>query len=1430
MNDPPPATMPDSPSTSASAPVFPSAASAIAFAPPPPPFLATPGTPAVPWLTWKRSFRTFLQAAGCEDLPDERKKAILLSNLGFEGQRLYYDLASQADPATATFEDILRIFDRQYEESTNPLVHRIIFRDRRQQPGESFQDFVTALQRLAPACAFGVSHDESLRDQILQGVASARIRERLLYEGPSLTLQKAEDIGKNIEQVHQELKVFNGSPVHRVSTQRQDGGKSRSGDASQLGSRTEFREASQDAAVHCFRCGSTHHIASDPGCPAKRVTCRACKKVGHYATVCRSRNRTHRQSRARAQLVSSTTETESASTVSSVLTIQASKSRPATIYAEVLIANTALKLLVDTGATVSLMNSTTYEELFKVFPLSPSSIRLKNYSEQEILHSGHFSVVVKYRNKAAVVTFHVTNQGTSLLGLDAIQALGIDIQGSSLSCQQVSGIPADPSVQPSSPPHNAPTEFSHLFSGQFGLVKGFIHDVRLRASVQPVSAKLRPLPLVLREQVSSELHRLESADIIERVSASEWISPLVVVRKKDNSIRLCVDLREPNKAIVIDAFPLPRADELLHRLADATVFSKLDLQSAYYQVLLSEKSRELTTFITHDGLFRFKRVCFGLASAPSAFQQIMSSVLKDCPGTLCYLDDVLVWGNTQHDHDSNLQTVLSRISNAGMQLNHKCVFSVPELTFLGHKISANSISPMDNKIQAIVEAPQPNDKKALHSFLGLTGYYAKFIPQYADLVEPLRKLLRQGQPFVWDQDTEYSFQSIKEVLASCPVVRMFQPHLPIVVTVDASDVGLGAVLQQKCGNELFTVAFASRTLTSAERRYSVGEREALACLFACEHWHVYLWGRQFTLRTDHQALVTLLSSKGPGHRPLRITRWSARLLYYNFDIEYCKGDHNVIADALSRLPVPPETEPVQEEEIVSFITACITKEELQTATKADPVCQAVKNSIVKGWRNAADLPPELQPYAPLQSELSYVDNLLLRGECIVPPASLRARLLSFAHEGHLGITKTKLRLRGIYWWPQMDRQVEDLVRSCFVCQKADKSAKPTAAPFQPVEWPLRPWEKVAIDIIGPIDQAPQHARFAVVLVDYHSKWPEVGFMSSVTSEAVMRFLIAVFSREGFPDAIVSDNGSQFVSHEFRNFLKERGIKHFLSSLYYPQANGQVERFNRVLKEYIQVAVLERRELTSAVLEYLAIYRFSPHMSTGVSPAMLLHSRQPRTRLDVAHMAPIRPEFASSKLRQEVRERVIQKQRKTKAYVDQRRGAKRLKLQPGDLVKVRNSRKTGPKYLGPFRIQRQIGQSTFQLENGKRYNASKLVKFSARQNSRERLNEESQFSDYSSFEDGLSPFLPVPTGTGSATHTPFLPSVSSPQLGSSSVEESAQLPLQHMPPQGPQDSDPQNFSPPPRNAYPSHTPQPEPVLRRSTRHGQPPVWFKDYVPR
>lgn len=878
--------------------------------------------------------------------------------------------------------------------------------------------------------------------------------------------------------------------------------------------------------------------------------------------------------------------------------------------------------------------------------------------------------------------------------------------------------PPPPVVVSSSPPSSLRDtsqlppgfeNFEHLFSPELGLVRNHTHTVKVRYNVPPVQSKLRRLPITLREAVSKEIFKLERQGVIERIDASEWVSPIVVVRKPDGRIRMCVDLRAPNQAVVIDSFPLPHIDELLNSLRGSTHFSKLDLASAYHQVRLDPTSRDLTSFITHEGLFRFKRVCFGLASAPAAFQKIMSKILEGCRGVQFYLDDIIVYGSSLEEHNANLRKVLSCIAQAGMKLNRKAVFQVQELSFLGHRLSMEGLAPLASKVDAVINFEPPSDSSKLKAFLGLVEYYSKFIPHCSTVVEPLRRLLRKGVPFVWSSEAEASFRKVQRCIQNAPILSMFDPTLPIVIATDASNYGLGAVLQQQHGNKLCPVAFASRTLTDAERRYSTGEKEALACLWACEKWHLYLWGRPFVIRTDHQALVTLLSNKGSGIRPLRITRWTSRLLNYNFKMEYLRGTNNLVADAFSRLPVrDTEDGTMFEDDVIALITTPLTQAEFQEATHNDPVLPAVIRYTTSSWPE--DVTPELRPYFHVREQLSVQANILFQGEKIVVPERLRANIIQLAHETHQGISRTTSVIRDRYWWPRMNQEVKSKIEHCTVCHSTDKPVKAAPAPLQPVEFPQQPWEKLGIDIVGPVDRAPPSQRFFIVLVDYHSKWPEVQPAASVTSSVVITFLKNVFAREGLPAEIVSDNGVQFVSKEFQDFLCQSGIKHRRASLYHPQSNGQVERFNRVLKSCLQLAVVQGRPLPDAVRDYLEAYRRTPHAATGQAPCILLHGRMHRSKLDLQGMPT--PQLPSTSDHRDVHDKVHHYQQKMKSYSDTRRAVRQPLFTVGQAVRVfqpKQHNKLRSRYSTPQIIQEQVGPATYRFSDGRTWNADKLTK-------------------------------------------------------------------------------------------------------------------------
>ncbi|KAK7895754.1 hypothetical protein WMY93_021079 [Mugilogobius chulae] len=1067
---------------------------------------------------------------------------------------------------------------------------------------------------------------EMIRDQLISNTYLSAVRDKLLLEN-ELTLDKAVTIATQVEAAVKNATLLTANrqaptaPVQAVGPSRTTFKGKRDSCPAKPNAHDRNKQATtaNKQQRKCFRCGSNKHIATDRNCPAASVQCNNCGKKGHFAKVCRSSAKSVNQIQ---EVVVPELAILCVDNVK--LAAAAFDKLTCTVNIEAPKGNGhSVELIVDTGASVSILPESLYKKHFRNCTLQEPQIKLVTYSK------GHLPVLgclkaettTTKQDKTVPATFYVVKAGSPLLGLDLIRALGVSIIDGKVILNM------DNANTPSAGEFGTVQNIDSSSAQTLGCVKGFVHKVQVNNTVQPVRQKLRRLPLSIRKEVSAELNRLLQAGIIERVDASEWVSPLVAGRKRKGGLRLCVDLREPNKSVVMDCYPLPHMEDLFAELSGATHYSQIDLSSAYHQLPLHPESRKLTAFITHDGLFQFTRVPFGLASAPSAFQKMMETILKDLPGVQNYLDDIVVYGASKEDHDQRLQAVLNRLSEAGLQINFgKSAFAQTDITFLGHVISKDCLRPSSDHLSAIAKAPAPQDMPALRSFLGLTSWFSKFIPNYATLVEPLRQKLKTSSQaeLQWDKEANESFIKLKQMLLDSPALSIYNPKLPTVITTDASDYGLGAVLTQfHPDNTERIVAFASRTLTPAERKYSTTEKEALACVWAVERWRTYVWGHRFTLRTDHQALTTLLNTKGMNRAGMRIARWSARLMCFQYDIEYRPGTQNVLADCLSRVPLEttsltePEPDLFVEIAEISPLFSALPLADFGAESEDCPELKLLREVSRSKWpKTKKSLPTELQPYFLMRHELAVDSPLVFRGTRLVVPKSLRERIVHVAHEGHQGIVRTKQRLRELYWWPNMDSLVYNVLSSCTVCQKCDKTAKATPAPLQPVEFPEGPFQHVAVDIVGPFERGPQDCRFAITLVDYFSKWPEVAFTSNATTATVLTFLSSVFSREGNPCAITTDNGPQFTSCDFADFLKERGIKHIKTSVYHPQANGCVERFNRMLKDCIQGAQAVQKPWKPTVTAMLQSYRATPHATTNESPFKLLRGRQMRTKLHI----------------------------------------------------------------------------------------------------------------------------------------------------------------------------------------------------------------------
>ena len=556
----------------------------------------------------------------------------------------------------------------------------------------------------------------------------------------------------------------------------------------------------------------------------------------------------------------------------------------------------------------------------------------------------------------------------------------------------------------------------------------------------------------MKEAIEAELDRLERAGVVEKVTHSKWAAPVVPVPKGDGRLRLCGDYKVTiNPALEVDQYPLPKPDDLFATLAGGKRFTKIDLTQAYQQMALDDRSRKLVIINTHKGLYQYTRLPFGVASASAIFQKTMDTVLQGLPKVICYLDDILVTGSTEEEHLANVERVLERLQRYGIRAKRaKCAFMSSSVEYLGHRVDATGLHTTKSKVEAVQEAPQPSSVPELRSFLGLVHYYGKFMPNLATLLNPLNLLLKDGAEWVWTEECSQAVKEAKQLLSSAPVLAHYDPALPIKMAGDASAYGIGAVISHvySDGSER-PISFASRTLSPSEQNYSQIEKEALSLIYGIKKFHAYLYGRKFTLVTDHKPLLTVLGPKKgiPPMAAARLQRWALLLSAYDYAIEFKPTQQHGNADGLSRLPLgdrqPPST-------CVAFMVGQIqalpvTSECLETATRQDPVFSRVHQYTRSGWPSST--PDELKPYRDRQEELTTQGDALLWGNRVIIPLKLRSRIQEELHRDHPGITRMKALVRSYLWWPGLDKSLERCVQECLACQAMRNV--PAAAPLHP---------------------------------------------------------------------------------------------------------------------------------------------------------------------------------------------------------------------------------------------------------------------------------------------------------------------------------------------------------------------------------------------
>ena len=800
--------------------------------------------------------------------------------------------------------------------------------------------------------------------------------------------------------------------------------------------------------------------------------------------------------------------------------------------------------------------------------------------------------------------------------------------------------------------------------GKLPIVRvGVEHTMNIMNGAPPTVCRPRRLSQELAEEVKDHIKKLIKEGVV-RQSNSEWASPIVCARRSDGSLRLVIDYRLTNeKSRTATLHPIPLIDDLIDHLSGAKYFSTLDAKSGYHQMPLKKQDSAATAFVVPWGHYEFAERCpFGLKGAGYSFQRMMSAVLgsSNFVEALCYLDDILVWGETWEIHIQRLKGVLVKIEKAGLALSAtKCRFGSTFVDYLGCRIGQGMIRISEQRVEQLRRIERPKNVRALRSALGAFAYVQRWIPGLSELAKPLYDATT-GNPYSrlkWNDEMEWAFAKIKTMIADAVALSIPDMKRKFVLVTDCSNIAAGAMLAQEAEtgeNQLFPCAFYHHALSKTESAYSATEKELLAIVLAVKKFRVYL-GKRFKLITDHQAL-RWLKSLDPENETGRRGRWLDLLQQFDMEIIAKKGKSPEmrIADFLSRVNLTGSCND-RIDNITSVISLQDSKDaqnqqlldvyELKRHQDTCATLKTVKEALQEGiepniggsscgdWRKPS-IPnsDEIRKLWSMKDRLQIDSNGLLRlqfnggrkTQChpfgckemwrIVVPDSYKQAVMKMVHSSptaaHMGTNRTWVRARNNFWWKEMKQDIDTFIRNCELCSKNKHDNKPNEAPQSLSNIPEGPLSEVMIDFVGPFQEARSHKfRYALQIQDVFSRFlifePTVDSTALTAAEVLKNRWISIF---GMPSILRSDRGKHFTAEVFEELCKLSGIKHKLGSPEHPQSQGQVERQNQLINQVRCLCENDVEKWPEALFSVQCSHNGSTNSSTGYSPGRILLGR------------------------------------------------------------------------------------------------------------------------------------------------------------------------------------------------------------------------------
>ena len=1089
------------------------------------------------WPNWRKRFERFRQAAKITAEEEEIQVSTLIYTMGPQAETIFAQFGLSAEDSTR-WDPVIGAYDRYFQPRRNVIHWRSVFHQRYQNPEESIEAYLRALFDLAEKCDF-TDKNEGIRDQFVVGIRDVELKKEL-QRNAALTLDLAIERSRQYELINaQVITQPNSTKVYAVTRKGQFRGRQR-------GRGQRGRAIQQNAGStgsKCRNCGYTYEAYK---CPAHGQKCHGCQKLGHFRSVCQSKQKMRQKQNAIHEInyeedladefehlqFSTLTTDEGSSQTEAYATIQIVPypGRP-----------TNLRGKVDTGAQGNIMPLRTFQQIFpkllnaegKPKTTTPSKTVLTAYNNTHITHYGFIKLRCSFQGGKSVMAqfFVAETQGPVIFGLTTSRDLGL--------------VQLNYNINMESDEHKDKTELQRLkmqypdrFTG-IGKLPGTYRLV-LKKDATPVIHPPRRPQIQMREKIKAELDRMTSLGVIRRITEpTDWVSSITYVIKGDGSLRICLDPNDLNNALKRGPHHTPTMEELKHKFAGATCFSKLDAKSGYWAIQLHEDSQPLTTFNTPFGRYCFQRLPFGLNVSQDLFQAAMDIALEGLTGVVSITDDIAVFGKDRAEHDSNLQKLMDRAREMNLVFNPaKCKILTEEIMFFGELYNKDGVKPDPMKVQAIRDLAPPTNTAEVQSLLGMITYLSAFIPNLSEHTTPLRLLLRKDSEFQWHPEHKKAFEKLKQLICNASQLTYYDPKMPAVIQVDASQNALGAALTQN-GN---VIAYASKSLTDTEKRYANIEREMLACVFGAERFDTYIFGREVIIESDHKPLE-MIARKNLASAPVRLQRMLLRLQRYDYTIRYRPGKEMTLADSLSRLPIS-----TQHHEIELDVRVCLIQfsnprlEELRVATRQDSTLSRLMDIIFNGFpAYMRDLHNDVRPFWSFRDELCVEDGVILKGSRVIVPEQLQQQYLTEVHTGHQGITRSQQRVKSSIYWPGIDKDIEKVIRDCELCQRYQASQPPEKPLPVADDLPNVPWHTLGTDMFT-LDGVDY-----LLVSDYYTRFPLIEKLGSDTrSERIADLTSRMFSVFGIPNTIISDNGPQFIGRAYKQMLSQFGITHITS--------------------------------------------------------------------------------------------------------------------------------------------------------------------------------------------------------------------------------------------------------------------------------------------